>query len=106
MPSRSSREGWYWHGTSFSSVTNPYGSLGSSSIRIIHGSVPKERRNCLGITKGIVRLSVGIGDVEDLRADMLQARRQLPVLGLTPDPFPTNAGQLLRWPSCHAQTEQ
>jgi cystathionine beta-lyase/cystathionine gamma-synthase len=35
-----------------------------------HASVPKEERKKIGITDGLVRLSVGVEDVEDLRADL------------------------------------
>ena len=35
-----------------------------------HASVPSERREKLGISDSLVRLSVGIEDVEDLRADL------------------------------------
>ena len=38
-----------------------------------HASVPKERREMLGITDGLIRISVGIEDVEDLQADLEQA---------------------------------
>ena len=38
-----------------------------------HASIPVERRNALGITDGLVRLSVGVEDVEDLKADLQQA---------------------------------
>ena len=38
-----------------------------------HASVPPEERNRLGITEGLVRLSVGIEDVEDIVADLDQA---------------------------------
>ncbi len=38
-----------------------------------HASVPKEVREALGITEGLVRLSVGIEDVEDLTQDLDQA---------------------------------
>ncbi|MEP6782985.1 MAG: cystathionine gamma-synthase [Acidobacteriota bacterium] len=38
-----------------------------------HASVPKERRDMLGITDGLIRISVGIEDVEDLQADLDQA---------------------------------
>ncbi len=40
-----------------------------------HASVPPERRAELGITDNLVRLSVGIEDVADLRADLEQALR-------------------------------
>ena len=38
-----------------------------------HASVPEEFRKRLGITDGLVRLSVGIEDVEDLEADLSQS---------------------------------
>ncbi len=38
-----------------------------------HASVPKDRRAMLGITDGLIRISVGIEDVEDLQADLDQA---------------------------------
>jgi cystathionine beta-lyase/cystathionine gamma-synthase len=38
-----------------------------------HGSVPIEMRQHLGITPGLVRISVGIEDLEDLIADLENA---------------------------------
>lgn len=38
-----------------------------------HASIPPDRRAVLGISDGLVRLSVGIEDVSDLRADLEQA---------------------------------
>jgi cystathionine beta-lyase/cystathionine gamma-synthase len=38
-----------------------------------HASVPPEERRRLGITDGLLRISVGIEDVEDLIADLQQA---------------------------------
>ena len=38
-----------------------------------HASVPAERRAALGLTDGLVRVSVGIENVEDLVADLDQA---------------------------------
>jgi cystathionine gamma-lyase len=38
-----------------------------------HASVPKERREAMGLTDGLVRLSVGVEEVEDLVADLDQA---------------------------------
>jgi cystathionine beta-lyase/cystathionine gamma-synthase len=35
-----------------------------------HASVPPERRQMLGITDGLIRISVGIEDIEDLLADL------------------------------------
>ncbi|MGH7474786.1 MAG: cystathionine gamma-synthase [Longimicrobiales bacterium] len=40
-----------------------------------HASVARERREAMGITDGLVRLSVGIEDAEDLIADLDQALR-------------------------------
>jgi cystathionine gamma-lyase len=38
-----------------------------------HASIPPEQREALGITDGLVRLSVGIEDLDDLKADLAQA---------------------------------
>jgi len=38
-----------------------------------HASVPREDRLSIGFADGLLRLSVGIEDVEDLRADVAQA---------------------------------
>ncbi|MBE0592513.1 MAG: cystathionine gamma-synthase [Gemmatimonadales bacterium] len=38
-----------------------------------HASVPKEMRERMGLTDGLVRLSVGIEDIDDLMADLDQA---------------------------------
>jgi cystathionine gamma-lyase/homocysteine desulfhydrase len=38
-----------------------------------HASVPPERRRALGITDGLVRISAGVEDVEDLKEDLAQA---------------------------------
>ncbi len=38
-----------------------------------HASVPPERRAAIGITDGMIRISVGIEDVEDLKEDLDQA---------------------------------
>ena len=40
-----------------------------------HASVPPDRRATLGIADGLIRLSVGIEDVDDLIADLEQAMR-------------------------------
>ena len=42
-----------------------------------HASVPPEQRAALGIADGLVRLSVGIEDIEDLKADLAQAFEQI-----------------------------
>jgi cystathionine beta-lyase/cystathionine gamma-synthase len=38
-----------------------------------HASVPPERRAAIGITEGLVRLSVGIEDIADLLSDLEHA---------------------------------
>jgi len=38
-----------------------------------HASVPAARRAALGITDGMVRISAGIEDIEDLKEDLSQA---------------------------------
>jgi cystathionine gamma-lyase len=42
-----------------------------------HASVPKEQREALGITDGLIRLSVGIEDADDLIADLEQALKKI-----------------------------
>lgn len=48
-------------------------SLISHPASMTHASVPVEKREKLGITDGLVRISVGIEDVEDIIADLDQA---------------------------------
>lgn len=48
-------------------------SLISVPSRMTHASIPRDRRLVLGITDGLVRISVGIEDTEDLTADVKQA---------------------------------
>ena len=48
-------------------------SLISHPATMTHASVPVERRNQLGITDGLIRLSCGVEDVEDLLADLEHA---------------------------------
>ena len=38
-----------------------------------HASVPAERRQAMGLTDSLVRISVGIEDADDLIADLTQA---------------------------------
>lgn len=45
----------------------------SHPATMTHGSIPEADREALGITMGLVRISVGIEDVEDLMADLSQA---------------------------------
>ena len=48
-------------------------SLISVPAKMTHASIPAERRAELGITDGLIRISVGIEDVEDLLEDLSQA---------------------------------
>jgi cystathionine beta-lyase/cystathionine gamma-synthase len=45
----------------------------SHPATMTHASVPADRRAALGITDGLVRISAGIEDVEDLQEDLAQA---------------------------------
>ena len=38
-----------------------------------HASIPKEIRDKVGITEGLIRLSIGIENINDLLADLEQA---------------------------------
>jgi len=49
------------------------GSLISVLARMTHASIPAERRAELGITDGLVRISVGLEDAEDLKEDLTRA---------------------------------
>jgi cystathionine gamma-lyase/homocysteine desulfhydrase len=42
-----------------------------------HASVDAEKRERLGITDGLVRISVGLEDTDDIIADLDQALKQL-----------------------------
>jgi cystathionine beta-lyase/cystathionine gamma-synthase len=48
-------------------------SLISHPATMTHASVPPDRRAALGITDGLVRISAGIEDLEDLKADLERA---------------------------------
>ncbi len=50
-------------------------SLISHPASMTHAAVPAEKRDSLGITDGLVRISVGIEDVEDIIEDLDQALR-------------------------------
>ena len=49
----------------------------SHPATMTHAAVPAERRAALGISDGLVRLSVGIEDLDDLKADLTQALDQV-----------------------------
>jgi cystathionine gamma-lyase / homocysteine desulfhydrase len=50
-------------------------SLISVPARMTHASIPPERRAELGITDGLIRISVGVEDIADLMDDLDQALR-------------------------------
>jgi len=49
----------------------------SHPATMTHASVPPERRQAIGVTDDLVRISVGIEDLEDLREDLDQALTHL-----------------------------
>ncbi len=51
--------------------------LVSHPSTMTHASVPPEERKRLGITDGLIRISVGIEDVEDIIADLHQALEKI-----------------------------
>lgn len=44
-----------------------------------HHSVPKEHREKIGIVDGLIRIAVGIEDVDDLIGDLTQALDSLEI---------------------------
>lgn len=48
-------------------------SLINHPVSMTHGSIPKEEREKVGVTDNLLRLSVGVEDIEDLLADLEQA---------------------------------
>ena len=48
-------------------------SLAGHPASMTHASIPKEKREQTGVVDSLIRLSVGIEDVEDLIADLRQA---------------------------------
>jgi cystathionine beta-lyase/cystathionine gamma-synthase len=49
----------------------------SHPATMTHASVPADMRQQLGVTDGLVRVSVGIEDVDDLQEDLTQALDQV-----------------------------
>jgi cystathionine beta-lyase/cystathionine gamma-synthase len=45
----------------------------SHPATMTHASVPAEKRAALGITDGMVRISAGVEDIDDLKEDLTQA---------------------------------
>jgi cystathionine beta-lyase/cystathionine gamma-synthase len=52
-------------------------SLVCHPVSMTHGSVPKEEREKFGLTDGLIRLSVGIEDYDDLIEDIENALKQI-----------------------------
>jgi len=48
-------------------------SLISHPATMTHASVPRKHREAIGVTDGLIRISVGIEDVEDLEEDLMHA---------------------------------
>ncbi|MCP5051529.1 MAG: hypothetical protein GY940_30455, partial [bacterium] len=55
-------------------------SLISHPASMTHAAVPEEDRETFGLTNGLVRISVGVEDVDDLIADLREAFKNLPKL--------------------------
>lgn len=49
----------------------------SHPATMTHASVPAEKRQALGITDGLVRVSAGLEDIDDLKEDLAQALARL-----------------------------
>jgi cystathionine beta-lyase/cystathionine gamma-synthase len=49
----------------------------SHPATMTHSAVPLERRQAVGITDGLVRISVGVEDIEDLKEDLAEALSHL-----------------------------
>src|SRR6266542_2993590 len=45
----------------------------SHPATMTHASVPEDRRAAIGITDGLVRISAGLEDIDDLKEDLIQA---------------------------------
>ena len=48
-------------------------SLAEHPASMTHASIPAEQREALGIVDGLVRLSIGVEHVDDLRQDIARA---------------------------------
>ena len=48
-------------------------SLINHPVSMTHASIPKEERDKAGVVDSLLRLSVGVEDIEDLLADLEQA---------------------------------
>ena len=52
-------------------------SLSGHPASMTHAAIPKEEREKTGVVDSLIRLSVGIEDIEDLKADLAQALAQI-----------------------------
>ena len=52
-------------------------SLAGHPASMTHASIPKEEREKTGVVDSLIRLSVGIEDIDDLKADLDQALNSL-----------------------------
>ena len=48
-------------------------SLAGHPVTMTHAAIPKDQREAAGITESLIRLSVGVEDIEDIIADLEQA---------------------------------
>jgi cystathionine beta-lyase/cystathionine gamma-synthase len=48
-------------------------SLISHPATMTHASIPEDQRHKIGVTDGLVRISIGLEDVEDIISDLKQA---------------------------------
>ncbi|HMY02584.1 MAG TPA: PLP-dependent transferase, partial [Candidatus Obscuribacter sp.] len=55
-------------------------SLVCHPVSMTHGSIPKEERDARGVVDALVRLSVGIEDVDDLIQDLEAGLAKVQVL--------------------------
>ena len=70
----------FWNIRSFSPLAESLGgveSLIEHPALMTHGSIPPEQRAALGIDDTLVRLSVGVEDLEDLRNDLATALEEI-----------------------------
>ena len=52
-------------------------SLSGHPASMTHAAIPKQEREKTGVVDSLIRLSVGIEDIEDLKADLAQSLAQL-----------------------------
>ena len=62
--------GFAWRVTS---VTQLPDAEPSSLVGVVQASIPQEQRDAMGVTEGLVRISVGIEDADDLVEDLEKA---------------------------------